>query len=100
MKSDKRNLRPTKLIWLIFVLIFFLFSAQLAVSHRLATAGETVKKFEVEADRLSEESTFLKEEIGRMGSLSRISSEAARLGLNRASQVLHLTPQVPVALGK
>lgn len=100
MKSGNRNLRPTKLIWLIFALIFVLFFAQLVVSHRLATAGETVKKFEVEAGRLSEENTLLKEEIGRMGSLSRISSEAARLGLSRASQVLHLTPQIPVALGR
>ena len=100
MKSKKQKLRPTKLIWLIFALIFILFSAQLIVSHRLATAGETVKKLEIEAERLSQENILLKEKIDRMGSLSRISSEAARLGLSRASQVLHLTPQIPVALGK
>lgn len=100
MRSKNQKSRSIKLIWLIFSLIFLLFLAQLVVSHRLATAGETVKRLEVEAKELSEENTLLKEEIGRMGSLSRISSEAAKLGLSRSSQVLHLTPQIPVALGK
>lgn len=100
MRSQNRNLRPTKLIWLIFALICLLFSVQLVVSHRLATAGEVVKKLESEAKKLSQDNTLLKEEISKMGSLSQISSEAAKLGLGRSSQVLHLTPQIPVALGK
>ncbi len=100
MNLSSQKSRSTKLIWLIFTFVFFLVLAQLFVSHRLVSSGETVKKLEVEAKSLSQKNTLLKEEIGKMGSLSRIASEAAKLGLGRASQILHLTPQIPVALGK
>lgn len=100
MKTESLRLRSKKLIWLIFSAVILLVFTQLAVSHRLATAGERVKKFETEAESLAQENVFLNEEISKMGSLSRISSEAAKLGLERASRILHLTPQIPVALGK
>ena len=40
----------------------------------------------------------LAQEINQMGSLSKISLQAESLGLTRATQVLHLTVQAPVAL--
>ncbi len=100
MKSTQTKSRSRKLLGSIFTLIFFLFLTQLIVSHRLATAGEKVKALEVKTNNLSQKNTLLREEISKMGSLSRVSSEAAKLGLERATQVLHLTPQIPVALGQ
>lgn len=100
MKTRILRFQSKKLIWLVLVLVLFLFFTQLVVSHRLVASGEVVKKLEIDAARLDAENSLLKEEVDRMGSLSRISSEAAKLGFTRASQILHLTPQVPVALGK
>ncbi|HUS52321.1 MAG TPA: hypothetical protein VMX77_02540 [Candidatus Bathyarchaeia archaeon] len=100
MKTRILRFQSKKLIWLVLTLVLFLFFTQLVISHRLVSSGEVVKKLEIDAARLDAENGLLKEEVDRMGSLSRISSEAAKLGLTRASQILHLTPQVPVALGK
>jgi len=40
----------------------------------------------------------MNEEINQMGSLSLVSLKAQKMGLVKAKKVLHLTPQIPVAL--
>ncbi|MBM3205417.1 hypothetical protein FJZ41_01015 [Candidatus Shapirobacteria bacterium] len=94
----KKELKKPKFVFLVIGVIVVLALAQLAISHWLATAGGRMRQLEEKAQILTEKNRLLAEEINQMGSLSRIASEAQKLGLVKAQQVLHLTPQVPVAL--
>lgn len=97
--SHKRKNKNHKLTFVVFGLVLLLCLIQLFISHRLAVAGEEVKKLEIKAAQIEKENVFLEEEISSMGSLSRIYQEAERLGFVRTSSVLYLTSQIPVALG-
>lgn len=97
--TKKKKSKNHKLTFIIVGLILILLLIQLFITHRLATAGEVVKEFETKAFQIDQENTVLKEEISKMGSLSRISQEAKKLGLVRTSSILYLTSQIPVALG-
>ena len=88
----------SKLLFLIVGLVIILSLTQLVISHNLATTGETVRQLELQADQLEEENATLTAEINKIGSLARITEEAQKLGLVKATQVLHLTPEIPVAL--
>lgn len=95
--------RPSKklsLTSLVVCLAVLLILVQLVISHNLATQGERFRQLEQQALNLEQENIIFAEEINKAGSLSRIDQEAKKLGFSRASQVLHLTPQIPVALGK
>lgn len=83
---------------LIITFVVTLALVQLVMTHRLATAGETVKELEIEASRLEEKNELAKQEINQLGSLRKISQEAEKLGFVRQNNVLHLTPEVPVAM--
>jgi cell division protein FtsL len=93
----KINKKP-KLVYLIFGLVLVLAGAQLILSHWLATTGGKLRQWEEKTQSLEQQNRVLTEEINHMGSLSRIASEAQRLGLVKADKVLYLTPQIPVAL--
>ncbi len=71
---------------------------QLVISHRLATLGGSMRQLEEKQTYLAEENKKLSEEINQMGSLSLVASKAEEIGLVKAKKVLHLTPQIPVAL--
>ncbi len=71
---------------------------QLVISHHLASLGGKVRQAEKIAILKEQENKSLAEDIGRMGSLARVSSQAQSLGFVRTTQVLHLAPQIPVAL--
>lgn len=88
----------SKLLFLIVGLVVILSLTQLVISHNLATTGEKVRQMELQADQLEEENATLTAEINKIGSLARITEEAQKLGLVKATQVLHLTPEIPVAL--
>ncbi|TSC54406.1 MAG: hypothetical protein LiPW31_130 [Microgenomates group bacterium LiPW_31] len=88
----------SKLLFLIVGLVVILSLTQLVISHNLATTGEKVRQLELQADQLEEENATLTAEINKIGSLARITEEAQKLGLVKATQVLHLTPEIPVAL--
>ena len=47
---------------------------------------------------LEQQNKILSEEINQMGSLSRISSEAKNSGMVKATSVVFLTSQIPVAM--
>lgn len=100
MKKEKKKnpTRKPKLIFLVGVVLLILSSVQLIISHNLATAGETVRQLELKNSQLEEENRILSDEISKMGSLARISSEAKRIGLIKTTQVVHLPSEVPVAL--
>ncbi|MBU3956689.1 hypothetical protein KKI19_00190 [Patescibacteria group bacterium] len=83
---------------LIIAFVIGLALVQLVITHRLATAGEAVKELEIEASRLKEKNELFRQEINQLGSLRRISQEAGKLGFIRQNSLLHLTPEVPVAM--
>jgi len=93
----KNNKKPVLLI-LIILLTAFLALGQLVVSHYLATMGEKLSLLEAKANQLERENQILEEEIKASGSLSKISLRAKELGFVKTTAVLHLTPQLPVAL--
>jgi len=97
MKKSNKNKKPILLI-LLFLLISFLALGQLVVSHYLATMGEKLSLLEAKANQLEKENQVLEEEIKVSGSLSKISSRAKEFGFVKTTAVLHLTPQIPVAL--
>lgn len=83
---------------LIIAFVIGLALVQLVITHRLATAGEAVKELEIEASRLKEKNELFRQEINQLGSLRRISQEAEKLGFVRQNSLLHLIPEVPVAM--
>ena len=97
MNKKSKNKKPIFLIFIV-ILVFLLSLGQLIVSHYLATMGEKLSLLEARAKQLEKENQILEEKIKTNGSLSKISSRAQELGLVKTTAVLHLTPQLPVAL--
>lgn len=83
---------------LIIAFVIGLALVQLIITHRLATAGEVIRELEIETSRLEEKNELIGQEINQLGSLRRISQEAEKLGFVRQNSLLHLTPEVPVAM--
>jgi len=92
-----KNKKP-KLLILITGIIGALFLSQLVISYSLATTGGKMRQLEEKSQKLEEQKRLLSEEINQMGSLSRIAEKAQDIGLVKVSSVIHLTPQLPVAL--
>jgi cell division protein FtsL len=86
------------LVRLISFWVIALIIAQLVIAHRLATKGEELRQLESQCQRLELANSGLMTEVSKIGSLSRINQEAQELGLVKVSQVMHFSPQVPVAL--
>ena len=87
-----------KLPILITFLVIGLALVQLVLTHHLATAGGAIKELEIEASRLAKKSELISQEITQLGSLRRVSQEAEKLGFVRHNSLLHLTPEIPVAM--
>lgn len=83
---------------LIIILVLSLALAQLVITHHLATAGGAIKEIEIKAERLEDKNEVLRQEINQLGSLKRVSLEAEKLGFIRNNNLLHLTPEIPVAM--
>lgn len=82
----------------IFGLVMFLVLVKLLFANMLSTTGVKLAKLQEGISTVSQESTLLEEEIARLSSLTRISSEAEKLGFAKPSLVLNLKPEFPVAL--
>ena len=89
----KRNL-PLIIVFLVITLAL----TQLIITHRLATAGESIKEIEIATQRIKQKNEALKQEITQLGSLRRISEQAEELGFVHNQELLHLTPETPVAM--
>lgn len=89
----------TEFAKLVIATVIFLALAQLGISYFLASAGETVHRLEDKTAFLESENINLEKEIGKLGSLSRISTEANRLGFMQLEKTIALTSQPPVVLG-
>lgn len=96
VKKEKKHSLTT----IVAVLVIFLALVQLFISHRLAIVGETVRESEILATQLQRENIIVEEEISQIGSLSKLSLRAGELGFVRTSEVLYLTPHVPVAMNR
>jgi hypothetical protein len=99
MSPKKSKKKKNYLSMVIITTVLFLALAQLLISHRLASNGEIVRQLEQEATLLEKENKVLAEKISQFGSLRSVAVEAQKLGMKKTSQVINLTPQVPVALG-
>ena len=97
-KMKKKINKKPKLVILIISLVVVLALVELTISYQLATTGGKMRQWEEKAAALEQQNKIISEEINRMGSLARVSEEARNLGLVKATSVLHLTPQIPVAL--
>ena len=97
MKKKCLHKKP-KLMILVSLILLILVSVQLIVSHHLATLGGKLRQLEIKTVQLEQENRLLAEKISGSGSLARISLKAQELGFVRTTAVLHLTPQIPVAL--
>lgn len=89
-----------KISVIIFTIVFLLSMVQLVIAHNLATAGEKVRLLETQISLLEKENNKLSAEISQTASLARIAGEAEKLGLTKATQVLRLTPEIPVAMNR
>lgn len=87
-----------KAIAIIFILVFVLALAKIFLTAKLATAGADLAKIESDGQNLTERNQLLEEKVVELSSLSRISQEAAKLGLAKAEKVISLTFQMPVAM--
>jgi len=94
----KNNNKKPILLVLVIILTAFLALGELVASHYLATMGEKLSLLEAKASRLEKENQILEEKIKASGSLSKISLRAKEFGFVKTTAVLHLTPQIPVAL--
>lgn len=92
------KMRKISLPILIIILVLGLALVQLVITHRLATAGETIREIEIKAARIEDKNELIRREINQLGSLKRIAQEAERLGFVPNHSFLHLTPEIPVAM--
>jgi len=97
MKKKKICKKP-KLVIFITSLVVVLALLELTISYQLATTGGKMRQLEEKANSLEQQNKILSEEINQMGSLSRVNNEAKNLGLVKATNVVYLTSQIPVAL--
>ncbi|MCX6724745.1 MAG: hypothetical protein NTV20_01425 [Candidatus Shapirobacteria bacterium] len=94
----KKPIKKPKLVIFIISLVVVLSLVQLTISYWLATTGGKMRQLEEKTTLLEQQNKILSEEINHLGSLARVNEEARSLSLVKATNVLYLTPQIPVAL--
>ena len=88
------NKNILKLVALLVVgLTFF----QLFVSHRLGTAGQSLRDTEERATELERANRLLRAQLAEQASLAQIEERARELGLEEVSLVIDLTNQPALA---
>lgn len=70
---------------------------QILLANRLATKGDLVRKYEVEAAWLKEENQKIENEIINLSSLSNIASRSGDLAFKQKMAVIYLPRPVMVA---
>jgi len=97
--SPGRNEAKTSIFVLVVIAgVLILAAVQLVISHRLATTGSRIRHLEEQTHQLQAANQQLREELGRVASLSKIAVKAEQLGLQREPDVVYLPSQVSVAL--
>lgn len=88
----------TKAILLIFVIVFVLTLGKIFLAARLATSGVDLDQIENQSQKLTEDNFLLEESFLELSSLTRIASEAAKLGFSKTEKIVSLTSEAPIAL--
>ena len=94
--TDLRNIN--RAILCVYFIVFALVVAKVIAVNKLAIDGSKLNESEQRALILSEENAVFKGKIAKLSSLSRISSEALKLGFIQSKSVVHFTLDVPIAL--
>lgn len=97
-ENKKKNLRGRIIFLLVFLIVGVLAVAQILVANRLATQGDLIKQYEIEARWLNEENQRIENEIIRLSSLSHIASQSGKLAFKKETSVLYLPRPITVAL--
>lgn len=95
--DQPKKISPKTVVALIVGIIVFLGLAQIIVANRLATQGELLRQYQIETERIIEESQRIENEIVKLSSLSHIASQSARLGLMKSPRVVYLPGSLPIA---
>lgn len=98
MKPKVKKTKTGRLLFLIFFLVLVLSLGKLIVANILATTGGQLGRMESEAVSLKAENQEIEGKLIELSTLSRIASEAEKLGFKKASFVVFLREEVPVAL--
>jgi cell division protein FtsL len=91
-------MKEKRILVLVFGVVGLLFLAKFLMANMLSGAGLKLTYLSEQSSQVSQENSFLSEEIVKLSSLSRISQEAQNLGLDKPSLVINLSSEVPVAL--
>ena len=98
-KEKKTNQRRKKLfLGAACLAVVFLGAVQIMVANRLATKGEMIGQYEVEADWLNKENQKMANEIVKLSSLNQIASRSGELAFKSEVTVIYLPRPVVVAL--
>lgn len=89
-----------KTVFLIFMVVLFLAIAKIFLSAKMATVGGDLARVEKQKQVLGEQNRLLEAEIASSASLLRISQEAPKLGFLPRKEIVNLTLEVPIALGR
>jgi len=95
---NKNKLRISRAVFPIFFIVLSLTLAKIIAANVLATTGNHLGEIETKIVFLKTENQALKKEISSLSSLGRVAKEAEHLGFKKASFVVYLKEEIPVAL--
>lgn len=103
MGKEKEEIKKTKgniTFLLVFLIAGVLAVAQILVANRLATQGDLIEKYEIEARWLNEENQRMENQIIGLSSLSEIASRSGKLAFKKGIPVFYLPRPIVVAMGE
>ena len=89
--------RSYKLIAVLLILIALLTFVRIGVANRISTNGEVLQDINDEVSYYESENMNLRQKISALASLSRVSSQAAKLGFSKSLSGLVIDKTIPIA---
>ncbi len=86
-----------KSIFFIFLIVFILGVAKIFLTAKLATTGVDLAKIEKETTQLTDQNLFIEEKASEFSSLTRVASEAGKLGFLPVERMVSLSLKLPIA---
>lgn len=80
------------------ILIVTITIIKVVLASVLATTGSKITHIEEQRIAVEKQNILVKEKIASLGSLTRISEEASKIGFVKTGQMISLTFEVPIAL--
>lgn len=97
-KIPKSSKIPKRAFLAICALIFILGVANIVFSCHLATAGEKMKDFDAEIQRLEKDNERLEKKVVALSSYATISQQARTLGFEKSFSVIYIKGRSPLAM--